>query len=587
MPNVLIATSGVSESARLLTEALIESGIQTVRRNNRGSNARRNRLEPSHIINWGCATATSSFLRNINCHTTAHIFNPTQAVNNAANKLTFFHHLPRTRFRSTIPWTTSRSEARGWLSHGDRVYCRTQLRGHSGQGIVVARDNSQLVDAPLYTKGVDTRYEFRLHVVGGVVIDGVRKAFNSDVPEEERNTDIMNHSAGTIFVRAGEALRLANLNFDMLEDAVACVRALGLDFGAVDVIQDRQGNHHILEVNTACGLTGTTLTRYTRALKALVEGQPQTPWSFNEFQQQQENTTMNIATATVGRSIIFNAPESSNITTLTRGSTYVIERIGREVIYIRNNRGRILGYRPHHFVEAPVATPVPVAPTVPAAPATPTYTLPVEMSELNVNVNRDDPLRIALLEDGSYINPTGSAILNFDSNVLTRGERYDIVHILKSMEQDILFVGIELPSGDVVNFRSTHLTEGTLGTVSEDNSVSMPNSLLDSVGGRLMPNATVRVIATTNNHLQVGEVVIYKEPSGDTNAIVTKSNGSEVTINPSRLRVMTRTEVTEHTQQQRAITGQAYTDFTVANQRYRFLTSDLRSVQDALRPFVV
>jgi glutathione synthase/RimK-type ligase-like ATP-grasp enzyme len=44
--------------------------------------------------------------------------------------------------------------------------------------------------------------------------------------------------------------------------------ALGLDFGAVDIIQDDGGNFYVLEVNTAPGLEGQTIKSYAEGFNA-------------------------------------------------------------------------------------------------------------------------------------------------------------------------------------------------------------------------------------------------------------------------------------------------------------------------------
>ena len=47
----------------------------------------------------------------------------------------------------------------------------------------------------------------------------------------------------------------------------AAIKALGLDFGAVDIIyNEAEDQHYVLEVNTAPGLEGTTLQKYTEAI---------------------------------------------------------------------------------------------------------------------------------------------------------------------------------------------------------------------------------------------------------------------------------------------------------------------------------
>ena len=60
-------------------------------------------------------------------------------------------------------------------------------------------------------------------------------------------------------------------NLKRLEDneiyAIRATRALGLNFGAVDIIRDINNNSFVLEVNTAPGLEGLTLINYTNAIK--------------------------------------------------------------------------------------------------------------------------------------------------------------------------------------------------------------------------------------------------------------------------------------------------------------------------------
>ena len=58
---------------------------------------------------------------------------------------------------------------------------------------------------------------------------------------------------------------------DVTKQALLAVDGLGLDFGAVDVGWNQHYQEAtVYEVNTAPGLTGTTLDKYTNAIRRLL-----------------------------------------------------------------------------------------------------------------------------------------------------------------------------------------------------------------------------------------------------------------------------------------------------------------------------
>ena len=62
---------------------------------------------------------------------------------------------------------------------------------------------------------------------------------------------------------------MTQLNFikeEAKNAAIKAVEALDLDFGAVDIIETRQGEIFVLEVNTAPGLEGKTVESYGNAI---------------------------------------------------------------------------------------------------------------------------------------------------------------------------------------------------------------------------------------------------------------------------------------------------------------------------------
>jgi glutathione synthase/RimK-type ligase-like ATP-grasp enzyme len=146
------------------------------------------------------------------------------------------------------------------------------LNGHSGRGIVLSTsDNGHpLVNAPLYVKYKKKRKEFRVHVFQGAIIDVAEKRRM----RAERRPDIFdgyirNHANGWVFCR-NSVVRPADLE----GSALAACAALGLDFGAVDIIwNERENKSYVLEVNTAPGLMGTTLTNYANAILGWVRRQ--------------------------------------------------------------------------------------------------------------------------------------------------------------------------------------------------------------------------------------------------------------------------------------------------------------------------
>ena len=60
-------------------------------------------------------------------------------------------------------FTTSTEQATEWAGTSrTKVLCRTELNSHSGQGITVARQAEEVIDAPLYTKYFRKNQEFRI-----------------------------------------------------------------------------------------------------------------------------------------------------------------------------------------------------------------------------------------------------------------------------------------------------------------------------------------------------------------------------------------------------------------------------------------
>jgi glutathione synthase/RimK-type ligase-like ATP-grasp enzyme len=241
-----------SESAKALSQAL---GVKRLFREGKNAHV------SGAIINWG----NSAFYRDMTYET--ELLNHPDAVAKAVNKLEAFKALDG---HVSIPkWTESNQEAFKWLLEGNAVVARHKLTGHSGEGIkiyekeVIAPDVFE--EAPLYTQYVRKRGEYRLHVFRDKVFFTQRKARNKDVPDEEVNWKIRNHANGFIFAHID-----VDVEPEAFQHAIDVVRVLGLDFGAVDIIKGVDDKWYVLEVNTACGLEGTTLEKYVEVFKEFV-----------------------------------------------------------------------------------------------------------------------------------------------------------------------------------------------------------------------------------------------------------------------------------------------------------------------------
>lgn len=187
------------------------------------------------------------------------VLNPADAVIRATDKLKCLNRLAEAGV-SRVEHTTNMEVARQWTRQGFMVYGRKLLNSSQGKGIVLISNEREMQFCPLYTKGVPKSHEYRVHVFRGQVIDVTKKRRRNSA---ERSDFIKNLANGWVYCREG-----IEIPENLLECARRAVTALGLDFGAVDLLY-RQGAPYVLEINTAPGLQGTTLTKYVEAFSKL------------------------------------------------------------------------------------------------------------------------------------------------------------------------------------------------------------------------------------------------------------------------------------------------------------------------------
>ena len=265
---IRILPYGPSDSCNALKEAIrsylsenrINASIQNLRSEGSIFRGRTGDL----IINYGNRRYGTELFGS------AEVLNKVEALNRAANKLTALNVMSADGV-STVEYTADLDVAMGWHENSI-VYARSTLTGHSGEGITVhvPQDGSVIqANQPLYTRGIQgQRREWRVHVFKGV-ITYVQKKIRRNGYREDPNyrEDVRNHHTGWVYSNQFTDTP----NDAVLFNAVKAVEAMGLDFGAVDVIS-RGTNAWVLEVNTAPGLSGTTLETYQHNIVELIKG---------------------------------------------------------------------------------------------------------------------------------------------------------------------------------------------------------------------------------------------------------------------------------------------------------------------------
>lgn len=160
--------------------------------------------------------------------------------------------------------------------------------------------------AQYFQEMIDIKDEYRLHTFGDKVIYAVKKvkrtteemevAYVKHELERQKSlteksgaafdeamaTSILQRQAKKFAQDGANALIRSNrlgwkfihmkvVPKELVAQAVAALKALALDFGAVDACTDADGKHWILEVNTGPGLEETPFKAYVDALKGEIE----------------------------------------------------------------------------------------------------------------------------------------------------------------------------------------------------------------------------------------------------------------------------------------------------------------------------
>lgn len=248
----------------------------------------------SRLIVWGNTSREAIRLYDL----APLAFNNPRHISLASNKATFFAKMVQEAPGLAVPHVNTFDEALALVDEGARVFARTVLNGHSGDGIHLMlnvrdsdiaavrkiRDNNllpvwvnanegipqALLDCRLFTQGVSgKRTEFRVHVFQG------RPILTQVKLRREGAQELAAYNSLVRNVASGWVYGVNNVpEIGRGESEQAAIRAMGvvdLDFGAVDIVYKHDTRQaFVLEINTAPGLAddGSALKAYADAFKA-------------------------------------------------------------------------------------------------------------------------------------------------------------------------------------------------------------------------------------------------------------------------------------------------------------------------------
>jgi hypothetical protein len=204
------------------------------------------------VVNWGASSLPALNTR---------ILNPGVQVGCASHKQLAFNAMAKAGV--CIPKYTPRVGDINWEG---ATISRDLLRASGGRGIRYIPEGKTPTGAMLHVEYIPKDEEYRVHVFGDEVFLVQRKARLRSVSDEDVDWRIRNHQNGFIYQRND-----VTPPKKVLDESVKALSAVGLDFGAVDVIwNSKRQKAYVLEVNTAPGLEGSTITDYIRGLRHLI-----------------------------------------------------------------------------------------------------------------------------------------------------------------------------------------------------------------------------------------------------------------------------------------------------------------------------
>lgn len=202
------------------------------------------------LINWGCGECPYPQALN-------------HKIMDVINKTRFFNRLKGLGL--TPEYATTLEEAK---KLGYPVFCRTTTEGHDGKGIVVADCDGQVVNAPLYVKGIDKTSEYRIHI--GRLSDGTIEILGGAKKIKKPVSPEMTNVPSDPRIWTGDTTYFGEFsNYDAFPMPVqtvvvqAFIKFPELAFAAFDVVYDNsEAKAYVIEANSAPMATPNTTRAY-------------------------------------------------------------------------------------------------------------------------------------------------------------------------------------------------------------------------------------------------------------------------------------------------------------------------------------
>lgn len=160
----------------------------------------------------------------------------------------------------SLPFTTSKAQVGEWLASGATVVARTLTRSSEGKGIVLLQGDTPVVSAPVYTKYLKKKQEFRVHIYNETVVSVLEKRRKKGVYNGE--SKIRNTANGYVFCRQDVKEPPGIRELALKASKVTNSHFKGVDIG----YNEKLDKLFVIEVNSAPGMENSTLKDYCKAI---------------------------------------------------------------------------------------------------------------------------------------------------------------------------------------------------------------------------------------------------------------------------------------------------------------------------------